>query len=429
MLAIMYLNGNTEQLTKIVNRSVDQQQDIQAKTLDIINRIRAEGDSALRELTKQFDGAHFEGDEWIVTEAEYEAAFQTVDPELEQALQAAMANIKAYHEKQLTTGYELKSEGVHLQQVTQPIERVGIYVPGGKAAYPSTVLMNVVPAKLAGVADITIVTPPDKDGNVKPSLLVAAKLAGATRVVKIGGAQAIAALAYGTESIKKSDKITGPGNAFVAMAKRLVSGVVGIDMIAGPSEVVVLADASAHATYIVADMMAQAEHDEMASAIVITTCEKLAKEIVATAPEMVKKQARRDIIEKSFAEYGAVVVAPDLTAAIELVNTLAPEHLEIMTENAADVAKRIKHAGAIFLGNYTPEALGDYYAGSNHTLPTNATARFSSALSVTDFQKKMAIVHYDKPSLEKARQHIETIAEEEGLHAHRDSIRIRFEDA
>ena len=425
MLQIIHGNKASAELERILNRAITETTEIETATKKILSAVKAEGDIAVRHYTKTFDNANITNFE--TTSCEFDTALAEIDSQLLQALVAAKLNIETYHKKQLQEGYEIVDEEKMLRQIVRPIERVGVYVPGGKAAYPSSVLMNVIPAKIAGVKDITMVTPPDKNGKIKNSLLVAAKLVGVTRVLKIGGAQSVAALAYGTETITKVDKIVGPGNAYVAMAKNLVSGVVGIDMIAGPSEIVILADESANPKYIVADLMAQAEHDEMASGIVITTSEKLAYEIAKLTPEMVNSQPRKDIIAAAFKNYGAIILVDTLEAGVEMVNTIAPEHLEILTTDAFELYKLVKHAGAIFLGEYTPESVGDYYAGTNHTLPTNATARFSSPLNVNDFQKKMSVVYYSKKALEEARNHIELIADEEGLFAHRDAVSIRFE--
>ena len=424
MLQIIHGNKASTALEKILNRAISETSEIEKKTKDILAAVKEKGDDAVRGYTKMFDGADIK--DFEVTLCEFDAAFKEVDPQLIEALEAAKLNIETYHQKQLQEGYEILDKKKMLKQIISPVERAGVYVPGGKAAYPSTVLMNVIPAKIAGVEEIAMVTPPDKNGKIKSSLLVAAKLVGVTRILKMGGAQSVAALAYGTQTVTKVDKIVGPGNAYVAMAKHLVSNIVGIDMIAGPSEVVVLADATANPKYIVADLMAQAEHDEMASSIVITTSEKLAREIADLTPEMVHAQPRSAIIEAAFKDYGAIIVVDKMEDGIELVNTIAPEHLEILTADALELYKQVKHAGAIFLGEYTPESVGDYYAGTNHTLPTNATARFSSPLNVNDFQKKMSVVYYSKEALASAREHIELIADEEGLYAHRDAVSIRF---
>ena len=426
MLQIIHGNKTSAELERILNRAISETTEIEKQTKEILSVVKTEGDIAVKNYTKMFDKADIKNLE--VTPDEFDTAFAETDPQLLKALKAAKKNIETYHKLQLQTGYEILDKQKMLKQIINPVERVGVYVPGGKAAYPSTVLMNVIPAKIAGVPNITMVTPPDKNGKIKNSLLVAAKLVGVTRVLKMGGAQSIAALAYGTETVAKVDKIVGPGNAYVAMAKNLVSGTVGIDMIAGPSEVVILADEAANPRYIVADLMAQAEHDEMASGIVITTSEKLAYQIAELTPSMVNAQPRKDIIATAFRDYGAIIIVDTMADGVALVNTIAPEHLEILTVDAMELYKEVKHAGAIFLGEYTPESVGDYYAGTNHTLPTNATARFSSALNVTDFQKKMSVVYYSREALEVARNHIELIADEEGLYAHRDAVSIRFEE-
>jgi len=426
MLQIIHGNKASNELKRILNRAISETTAIEKATKEILEAVKNDGDNAVKSYTKTFDNATVT--DFEVTQREFDTAFAEISDQLLAALKAAKLNIEIYHRKQLQEGYEILDEQKMLKQLVSPVERAGVYVPGGKAAYPSTVLMNVIPAKIAGVPDITMVTPPDKNGKIKSSLLVAAKLVGVRRVLKMGGAQSIAALAYGTETVTKVDKIVGPGNAYVAMAKHLVSGIVGIDMIAGPSEVVILADATANPKYVVADLMAQAEHDEMASGIVITTSEKLAHEIAELVPEMVDAQPRKDIIAAAFKKFGAIIVVDTMEAGIEMVNTIAPEHLEIFTADAMEIYQKVKHAGAIFIGEYTPESVGDYYAGTNHTLPTNATARFSSPLGVSDFQKKTSVVYYSREALAAAKNHIELIADEEGLYAHRDAVSIRFEE-
>jgi len=426
MLQIIHGNERCNELDRILNRAISETAEIEDQVKKILSEVKLSGDQAIREFTEKFDGVDLA--DFEVTAEEFENALDEVGDDLLEALRSAAANIETYHKRQLQAGYKIEDENKFVEQIITPVESAGVYVPGGKAAYPSTVLMNVIPAKIAGVTDITMVTPPDESGRVKNSLLAAAKLVGVNRVLKIGGAQSIAALAYGTQTISKVDKIVGPGNAYVAMAKNLVSGIVGIDMIAGPSEVVVLADGHANPKYIVADLMAQAEHDEMASAIVITDSLELAEKIKKMAPGMVGAQPRKEIITAAFRENGAIIVVDDIGDGINLVNKIAPEHLEILTEDCLGIYKKIRHAGAIFLGEYTPESVGDYYAGTNHTLPTNATARFSSPLNVNDFQKKTSVVHYNKKALKEARSHIELIAGEEGLFAHRDAVTVRFEE-
>nr|WP_088072253.1 histidinol dehydrogenase [Gottfriedia luciferensis] len=426
MLEILSIDQQNEKLENILNRTNLQTLDIVKSIEKILLNIKENGDEAVRQYSLIYDDVKLENFE--VSEDEFNEAMEQTDEELINALIQAKKNIEKYHEKQLQDGYKINGENHYVKQIIHPIEKVGVYIPGGKAAYPSTVLMNVIPAKLAGVDEIIIVTPPNKEGKIKPSILVAAKLAGATKVLKIGGAQAIGALAYGTESIQKVDKIVGPGNIYVALAKKYVSGVVGIDMVAGPTEVVVLADEFANPKYIVADLMAQAEHDEMASSIVITNSEKLARSILQEIPNQLEKQPRKEIIKSAFENYGAIIVVKTIDEGIEFVNKIAPEHVEVMINNPESIVHKIKNAGAIFLGDYTPEPVGDYYAGTNHTLPTSGTARFTSPLNVNDFQKKTSVVYYNKQALNEAKQHIEIIANEEGLYGHAKAISIRFEE-
>ena len=411
-------------IQKLLNRKSVLDSSIESRTKDILDAVIQSGDGALRELTQKFDGPLLPNFE--VSLEEVGQAFENVGPKLVEALTQAKENIETYHKKQLDDGYEIKDHKQVLRQIITPIENVGIYVPGGKAAYPSTVLMNAVPAKLAGVGQIIMVTPPAKDGTIKDSLLVAAKLAGVDRIFKVGGAQSVAALAYGTNSIPKVDKIVGPGNAYVAMAKKLVAGEVGIDMIAGPSEVVILADETANPAWVVADLMAQAEHDEMASSIVITTSKELADEVLKSVAKLLPKQPRKEIIEASFKDYGAIIIVDSMDEAVDISNALAPEHLEIQVADPFALLPKVKHAGAIFMGYYTPESVGDYYAGTNHTLPTSGTARFSNPLNVADFQKKTSLVYYTKEALQEAQEHIGLIADEEGLYAHKLAVDIRL---
>ncbi|WP_407920409.1 histidinol dehydrogenase [Gottfriedia luciferensis] len=425
-MEILSIDQQNEKLENILNRTNLQTLDIVKSIEKILLNIKENGDEAVRQYSLIYDDVKLENFE--VSEDEFNEAMEQTDEELINALIQAKKNIEKYHEKQLQDGYKINGENHYVKQIIHPIEKVGVYIPGGKAAYPSTVLMNVIPAKLAGVDEIIIVTPPNKEGKIKPSILVAAKLAGATKVLKIGGAQAIGALAYGTESIQKVDKIVGPGNIYVALAKKYVSGVVGIDMVAGPTEVVVLADEFANPKYIVADLMAQAEHDEMASSIVITNSEKLARSILQEIPNQLEKQPRKEIIKSAFENYGAIIVVKTIDEGIEFVNKIAPEHVEVMINNPESIVHKIKNAGAIFLGDYTPEPVGDYYAGTNHTLPTSGTARFTSPLNVNDFQKKTSVVYYNKQALNEAKQHIEIIANEEGLYGHAKAISIRFEE-
>ncbi|GAB3045933.1 histidinol dehydrogenase [Virgibacillus ainsalahensis] len=395
--------------------------------LEIIRHVRETGNEAVYHYTKKFDGVKLE--DLIVSEQEFENAKQLVSEEFIEAIKKAKANISAFHENQQEQSWFMNKEaGVTLGQKVTPLKKAGVYIPGGKAAYPSSVLMNVIPAKIAGVESINITTPPQEDGTVNPYVLVAAKIAGADRVYKVGGAQAIAALAYGTETIEKVAKIVGPGNAYVARAKKWVYGDVAIDMIAGPSEICIVADETGKASYIAADLLSQAEHDELASAIFITTSEPLAKKVAAEIKTQTAKLERKDIIEKSLENNGKIIITNHLNQALDVVNMIAPEHLELMIQNPADSVQHIKNAGAIFLGNYAPEALGDYFAGPNHTLPTSETAAFSSPLGVYDFVKKSSIIHYSQEALQQAADSIITLANTEGLTGHANSIQVRKDD-
>ncbi|WP_205753812.1 histidinol dehydrogenase [Gottfriedia acidiceleris] len=425
-MEILSINHKSEKLENIISRTNLPTVEITKSVEKILLNVKENGDEAVRRYSLIYDEVKLKSFE--VSEDEFNEALEQTDENLVNALIEAKKNIETYHEKQLQDGYKINEKNSYVQQLINPIERVGVYIPGGKAAYPSTVLMNVIPAKIAGVNEIVIVTPPNKEGKIKPSILVAAKLAGVTKVLKIGGAQAIGALAYGTETIEKVDKIVGPGNIYVALAKKSVSGIVGIDMVAGPTEVVILADETANPRFIAADLMAQAEHDEMASSIVITNSEEFALKIQQEIPNLLEEQPRREIIKSSFENYGAIIVVKTIEEGIELVNKLAPEHLEVMIKNPESIVHKVKNAGAIFLGDYTPEPVGDYFAGTNHTLPTSGTARFTSPLNVNDFQKKTSVVFYNKAALSEARKHIEVIAEEEGLFGHGKAISIRFEE-
>ncbi|MFF3021727.1 histidinol dehydrogenase [Gottfriedia sp. NPDC057948] len=425
-MEILSINQKSEKLESIISRTNLPTVEITKSVEKILLNVKENGDEAVRQYSLIYDEVKLKSFE--VSEDEFNEALEHTDENLINALIEAKKNIETYHEKQLQDGYKINGKNSYVQQLINPIERVGVYIPGGKAAYPSTVLMNVIPAKIAGVNEIVIVTPPNKEGKIKPSILVAAKLAGVTKVLKIGGAQAIGALAYGTETIEKVDKIVGPGNIYVALAKKSVSGIVGIDMVAGPTEVVILADETANPRFIAADLMAQAEHDEMASSIVITNSEEFAQKIQQEIPNLLEEQPRKEIIQSSFENFGAIIVVKTIEEGIELVNKLAPEHLELMIKNPESIVHKIKNAGAIFLGDYTPEPVGDYFAGTNHTLPTSGTARFTSPLNVNDFQKKTSVVYYNKAALSEARKHIELIAEEEGLFGHGKAISIRFEE-
>lgn len=394
---------------------------------EILKNVRINKDDALKKYTQEFDGVNIESLE--VSTEEIEEAFSTIDPTLLETIKKAKENIQTYHMKQKRNGYQYKPEGkdILIGQLVNPVEKAGIYVPGGKAAYPSTVLMNAIPAKIAGVEEIIMITPPQKDGKIKDSILVAASLSGVDRIFKVGGAQGIAALAYGTESIPKVYKITGPGNIFVAAAKRRVSGFVGIDMIAGPSEILIVADDKANPAYIAADMISQAEHDEMAASVLITYSLSLAEKVSKELERQIRQLERSEIIEKSINNQGAILIADSMKQCIDLANEIAPEHLELLTSNCFELYKSIKNAGAIFMGEYTPEPVGDYFAGPNHTLPTSSTAKFSSALSVDDFIKKTSLIYYSREALKENKDDIVRFAENEGLTGHANAVKIRYE--
>lgn len=395
---------------------------------EIVENVRANGDTAMFDYTKKFDGADITAENLRVTQEEIDEAYTKVSPEVLEVIRKAIVNIRSYHEKQRQySWFDSQPNGTILGQKVTALSRVGVYVPGGKAAYPSSVLMNILPAKVAGVEQIVMVTPPGKDGKVNPGTLVAANEAGADVVYKVGGAQAIAALAFGTESIPKVDKIVGPGNIFVALAKKAVYGYVSIDSIAGPSEILVIADETANPRYVAADLLSQAEHDELASAILVTTSEALADSVSAEVDAFVQQLSRKEILEKSLENYGYILIAEDLSQAVDIANEIASEHLEIVTKNPFEVMTRIKNAGAIFLGEYSSEPLGDYFAGPNHVLPTNGTAKFFSPLSVDDFIKKSSIIYYSRQALEPVKDDIIRFAESEFLTAHANSIKVRFE--
>lgn len=394
----------------------------------IVEDVKERGDEALFEYTRRFDGAELDADNVRVTEAEIREAMEQVEPGLLAVMKTSMENIRRYHEKQRRNSwFDAQPDGTILGQKVTALESVGVYVPGGKAAYPSSVLMNIVPAEVAGVKRIVMVTPPGKDGRVNPVTLTAAYLAGATEVYKAGGAQAVAALAFGTRTIPRVNKIVGPGNIFVALAKKAVYGHVSIDSIAGPSEILVIADEGANARYVAADLLSQAEHDELASAILVTTSMELAEKVSEQVDGFVRELSRGEIIQKSLDNYGYILVVDTLEEAVKTANSIAPEHLEIVTANPFEVMTKIQNAGAIFIGEYSSEPLGDYYAGPNHILPTNGTAKFFSPLGVDDFIKKSSIIYYSREALEKAHRDIEAFAESEHLTAHANSIRVRFE--
>ena len=416
-------------LENLLKRSPNNYGKYEDAVTTILAKVRAEGDAALFEYTKEFDKVDVTKETIRVTQEEIDEAYKLVDPSLIDVIRKALVNIRSFHEKQLQNSwFTSTTDGTMLGQKVTALNRVGVYVPGGKAVYPSSVLMNVVPAKVAGVEKIIMTTPCGKDGKVYPSTLVAAMEAGADEIYKVGGAQAIAALAFGTESIPKVDKIVGPGNIYVALAKKAVYGHVSIDSIAGPSEILVLADETATPRYVAADLLSQAEHDELASAILITTSKELAEKVSEEVDGFVKVLERAPIIQKSLDNYGYILLADNMEDAIDAANAIASEHLEIITKNPFDTMTRIRNAGAIFLGEYASEPLGDYFAGPNHILPTNGTARFFSPVNVDDFIKKTSIISYSRQALEKVHNQIETFAKSEGLTAHANSIKVRFED-
>ena len=416
-------------LENLLKRSPNNYGKFEAAVADILANVKEKGDEALFSYTKEFDKVEVTPETIRVTEEEIEEAYKAVDASLLEVIRKALVNIRSYHEKQRQNSWFTSTEnGTMLGQKVTPLNRVGVYVPGGKAVYPSSVLMNIVPAKVAGVPHIVMTTPPGKDGKVNPSTLVAAKEAGADEIYKVGGAQAIGALAYGTASIPKVDKIVGPGNIFVALAKKAVYGHVSIDSIAGPSEILVLADETANAHYVAADLLSQAEHDEMASAILITTSTELAQNVEKEIEGYLKVLSRKEIIEKSLENFGYILIAEDMDEAIEAANEIASEHMEIVTKNAFEVMMKVRNAGAIFIGEYSSEPLGDYFAGPNHVLPTNGTAKFFSALSVDDFIKKSSIVYYSRSALQEIHKDIIQFASSEQLTAHANSIAVRFEE-
>ena len=415
-------------LNDLLKRSPNNYTEYEDKVARILANVKEKGDEALFAYTLEYDRFRLTPENIRVTEEEIREAYARMDPELVEVMKRSAANIRAFHEKQLRNSwFDTREDGSILGMRITPIGRVGVYVPGGKAAYPSSVLMNVIPARVAGVPDILMTTPPDADGKVNPGTLVAADIAGVNTIYKAGGAQAIAAMAYGTRSIPKVDKITGPGNIYVALAKKAVYGYVSIDSIAGPSEILVLADETANPRYVAADLLSQAEHDELASAILITTSRELAQQVSRQVDDFVARLSRREIMEKSLENYGYILLAESMDDAIEAANDIASEHLEILTGNPFETMTRIKNAGAVFLGEYSSEPLGDYYAGPNHILPTNGTARFFSPVNVDDFVKKTSIISYSREALQAVHQDIEKFAESEGLTAHANSIKVRFE--
>ena len=416
-------------LENLLKRSPNNYGKFESTVAQILDKVKNEGDEAIFAYTKEFDKAEVTKETIRVTDAEIEEADAQIDPALLGVIRKALVNIRKYHEKQIQNSwFTSETNGTMLGQKVTPLNRVGVYVPGGKAVYPSSVLMNIVPAKVAGVPHIVMTTPPGKDGKVCASTLVAAKEAGADEIYKVGGAQAIGALAFGTESIPKVDKIVGPGNIFVALAKKAVYGYVSIDSIAGPSEILVLADETANPHFVAADLLSQAEHDELACAILITTSEEFAAKVDEEVKGFVEVLSRKEIIQKSLDNFGYILIAEDMDEAIEAANEIAPEHMEIVTANPFEDMMKVKNAGAIFIGEYSSEPLGDYFAGPNHVLPTNGTAKFFSALSVDDFVKKSSIVYYSREALRKIHKDIEQFATSEQLTAHANSIAVRFED-
>ncbi len=431
MMKIVELNEDSKKnlLENLLKRSPNNYGNYAACVNDIVNDVKARGNEALFEYTEKFDGVKLTKDTICVTKAEIDEAYKLVDSSLIDVIRVAKENIRIYHEKQKRySWFDSQSNGTILGQKVSPLFSAGVYVPGGKAAYPSSVLMNIIPAKVAGVSHIVMVTPPQKDGKVNPGTLVAANEAGATEIYKVGGAQAIAALAYGTESVPKVDKIVGPGNIYVALAKKSVYGHVSIDSIAGPSEILVLADETANPRYVAADLLSQAEHDELASAILVTTSDTLAKEVSKYIDMFVEKLSRKEILRKSLDNYGYILVVKNIDEGIDAANEIASEHLEIVTKNPFEVMTKIKNAGAIFIGEYSSEPLGDYFAGPNHVLPTNGTAKFFSPLGVDDFIKKSSIIYYSREALQSISDDIMQFAKNERLTAHANSIRVRFDD-
>lgn len=426
MIAI--LQGSQVNADTLIPLNIEQNTETDAQVLGILHAVREEGDAALRRLTAQFDGVAVDALE--VTAEEIERAYEETDPDFKETLALAAKNIRAFHEKQTRGNFVVtEQEGVLLGQRITPLARVGLYVPGGTAAYPSTVLMDAIPAQIAGVGEIIIVTPPQKDGRVNPDVLAAARVAGVKRIFRVGGAQAIAALAYGTQSVPRADKIVGPGNLYVATAKRLVYGLVDIDMVAGPSEILIIADDTCNPVYVAADMLSQAEHDRLASAILVTTSERLAAEVRQELERQIPLLPRADICRESIDRQGRIIVTETLAQAVQISNRIAPEHLEICIDDPFSLLAQIQNAGSIFLGKHAPEALGDYFAGPNHTLPTSGTARFSSPLSVDDFVKKSSFLYYTRDALSAVRRRVADFARREGLDAHARSVAVRFEEA
>ena len=429
-MRILTLTGETKKdlLDSLLKRSPASYGKFEGQVNEIVANVKENRDKAVFEYTKKFDGVEVDKDSVLVSDAEIEEAYKLVDEKLLAVVRKSLVNIEKYHAKQLQNSWFTSEDGIILGQKVTPLDTVGVYVPGGKAVYPSSVLMNVMPAKVAGVKNIIMCTPPGKDGKVCPTTLVAAKEAGVNKIYKTGGAQAVAAMAFGTESIPKVDKIVGPGNIYVALAKKAVFGYVSIDSIAGPSEILVLADETANPRFVAADLLSQAEHDELASSILITTSMELAEKVSEEVDKFVAVLSRKEIIQKSLDNYGYILVAENMDDAIDATNEIASEHLEIVTKNPFETMTKVRHAGAIFIGEYSSEPLGDYFAGPNHVLPTNGTAKFFSPLGVDDFIKKSSIISYSKDALEAVYKDIVTFAECEQLTAHANSIKVRFED-
>ena len=430
-MRITKLSGSTKQgiLNNLLKRSPNNYSTYEKTVSEIIDRVRREGDRALFDYTLKFDGFALQPENIRVTKAEIAAAYEQLDEQLIRVIRRSAENIRNFHARQLRNSwFDAKEDGTILGMKITAIEKAGVYVPGGKAAYPSSVLMNIIPAKVAGVSEIIMTTPPGPDGRVDPGTLVAADIAGVDAIYRAGGAQAIAAMAFGTASVPKVDKITGPGNICVALAKKAVYGYVSIDSIAGPSEILVLADETANPRYIAADLLSQAEHDELASAILITTSEKLAEEVSRQVDLFLGKLSRKEILQKSLDNYGYILLAENMREALDAVNEIASEHLEILTSNPFETMTKVRNAGAIFLGEYASEPLGDYFAGPNHILPTNGTAKFFSPVNVDDFIKKTSIISYSREALEKVYGDVVLFAESEGLTAHANSVKVRFED-
>lgn len=413
----------TELFERLKQRSSEFRPDVEETCRDILNNVRDKGDKALLEYTRKFDGAAIDAIE--VSKAEIESAFNAIDRNLLKTIKRAAANIRAFHEKQKENSWFTSSNGIILGQKVTPLERVGVYVPAGSAPLPSSVLMNVIPAKTAGVSEIILCSPPDKNGRINPLILACCKLTEVDRVFRVGGAQAIGAMAYGTETVPKADKIVGPGNIYVATAKKLVFGLCGIDMVAGPSEILIIADQTANPAYVAADLLSQAEHDMLASSVLVTTSKKLANEVMRQIHLQLPELPRKEIASKSLEDYGAVIITETIEEAVDIANTIAPEHLEVCVDEPFALLDSLKNAGAIFLGSYSPEPLGDYFAGPNHTLPTTGSARFFSPLGVYDFVKYQSVIYYSKEAFEKVSGDVAAFADAEQLSAHANAIRIR----